>query len=326
MKIAKWFITITILAAVLLSQCTDDSPDKLPSVTTISPSKIFETSVLTGGNVDSEGGSTVTARGVCWSTSSGPTTADSHDEQGTGPGRFQSILVGLTPTTYYFVRAYATNTEGTAYGDENTFKTLTPFTPPETETILDQEGNANPTRKIGTQTWMAQNLKTTTFADGSPIPVVRQDSWYSLTTPACCWVQNDDSRTIAYGTLYNFYAVSDPRNVCPNGWHVPSRDEWKAMADELGGNDIAGGKLKETGTAHWMMPNEGASNSTGFGALPAGVRDQLHYQNFSIGAYFWSSTPNADNAYLESIRYSTADLFSSESVKTAGASVRCVKD
>jgi uncharacterized protein (TIGR02145 family) len=183
------------------------------------------------------------------------------------------------------------------------------------------------TNKIGAQTWTTNNLRARVFADGSTIPIVRQDEWYSLTTPAACWVQDDDSRTLVYGLLYNFYAVADPRNVCPKGWHVPSLIEWETMINSLGGNDVAGGKLKEKGTAHWAEPNEGATNGSGFTGFPAGMREQSGYIDFTISGYYWTSTSkNEGLGQIEALRYSTGNVFSGEYPKTAGASVRCVRD
>ncbi len=284
---------------------------------------ISERSAKSGGVVTSEGGSSVTSRGICWSVSPEPTVANEKDDEGTGPGRFDGFLFGLNGSTVYHVRAFATNSTGTAYGNEVSFKTQPPPPPSSTGMVSDQQGTLYKTKKIGAQTWMTENLNVKIFADGSRIPFERGSAWYALTTPSYCWVQDDDSRTSVYGQLYNFYAVTDPRNICPAGWHVPSLDEWNAMITSLGGNSMAGGKLKESGIVHWITPNEGASNSSGFTGLPAGVRDQLKYIDFTISGYFWSSTSlENDFGQIQALRYSTGDVFSRQYQKTAGASVR----
>ena len=331
MKNANGYFQIVIFWAILiLPGCNNETPVKssgLPGVTTILVSKIFERSAQSGGDVTAEGGSPVTARGICWSVLPEPTISGDRDDEGTGTGKFQAFLFGLTGSTVYYVRAFATNGMGTGYGEEVMFKTQASPPPVLTGTVSDLQGNIYRTKKIGTQTWMTENLTAKIFQDGSGIPFVRGSTWYSLTTPAFCWVEDNDSRTIVYGMLYNFYAVTDPRNVCPTGWHVPSVDEWKAMITSLGGNDVAGGEMKETGTAHWSIPNEGASNSSGFTGLPAGIRDQLSFMNFDISGYFWSATSlDSDFGQIQALRYSSDDLFSDQYPKTAGASVRCVEN
>jgi uncharacterized protein (TIGR02145 family) len=140
-------------------------------------------------------------------------------------------------------------------------------------TLTDVDNNTYKVVKIGTQVWMAENLKTTRYNDGSAIPLVTDNTeWNNLTTPGYSWY-NNDSATYAqtYGALYNWYTV-ETGNLCPTGWHVPSDAEWTTLTDYLGGEAIAGGKLKETGTAHWDSPNTGATDETGFTAFPGGNR------------------------------------------------------
>jgi uncharacterized protein (TIGR02145 family) len=172
---------------------------------------------------------------------------------------------------------------------------------------------------------MAENLATTKFNDGSSIPwATNSTSWVLATEPAYSWYNNS---IISYGALYNWYAVNSGK-LCPAGWHVPSDDEWTTLATFLGGSTIAGSKLKETGTIHWQSPNSGASNSSGFTALPGGYR----YYNGIFNAmkrygYWWTSTENSvANAYGRDLYYgySTLDRISSD--KRSGASIRCIKD
>ena len=133
--------------------------------------------------------------------------------------------------------------------------------------MTDKDGNTYKTIQIGTQTWMAENLKTTKYNDRTSIPLVTDaTSWSNLSTPACCWQDNVPARKVTYGVLYNWYTVNTGK-LCPSGWHVPSDAEWNVLTDYLGGENIAGGKLKESGFKHWNKPNTGATNETHFSAL-----------------------------------------------------------
>ena len=157
----------------------------------------------------------------------------------------------------------------------------------------DDDDNHYPVVKIGTQTWMAQNLKTTKYNDGTPIPLVTDaGTWVDLSTPAYCWYNNDSATySNTYGSLYNWHTVNTGK-LCPTGWHVPTDAEWTTLTTYLGGESIAGGKLKETDTTHWYSPNTGANNETGFTALPGGYRSSLSGTFDDVGNYgaWWSST------------------------------------
>ena len=140
-------------------------------------------------------------------------------------------------------------------------------------TVTDVDGNVYNTVTIGTQCWLQENLKTTKYKDGTSIPLVTDNSaWGSLSTPGYCWYNNDDTYKNTYGALYNYYTVLT-NNLCPSGWHVATEREWSTLVTYLGGASIAGGKLKESGTTHWVTPNTGANNETGFIALPGGRRE-----------------------------------------------------
>jgi uncharacterized protein (TIGR02145 family) len=198
-----------------------------------------------------------------------------------------------------------------------------------TDPVTDAEGNSYKTVKIGEQLWMAENLKTSTFSDGSEITNTPDaGSWSELTEPGLCWYNNDSaSNKDTYGALYNFYSVISGK-LCPDGWHIPSKDEWQQLRDALGDTLTAGGMLKEAGTLHWNMPNTGAENSTGFTALPAGIRYfEGSFSSLSSFTSFWSST-EADNSkgwYL-SLFFSDAVAAMNKISKKDGFSVRCLKD
>jgi len=301
-----------------------------PALTTSKATDLTTNSATSGGTVISDGGFAVTARGVCWDTVSNPTISDSHTIDGTGTGSFESCITGLLPDTRYYVRAYAANSEGTAYGYQVTFMTFQEFTPIifnqdlAYDTVSDIESNIYKTIQIGTQTWMAENLKTTKFNDGTPIQNVTADTiWAHLSTAAYCWSYNNESSfRDMYGAIYNYYAVETGK-LCPAGWHVSSAAEWDTLSDYLGGREISGGKLKESGTAHWRSPNAGADNLSGFTAIPGGERDANGY--FWGQAYHGRWWCSADWS-MNWLQYSTGTLDGMSCMSVCGFSVRCVKD
>ena len=196
--------------------------------------------------------------------------------------------------------------------------------------VRDYDGNYYNTIKIGNQIWMADNLKTTHYANGDAIPDGTGAGDISGETDPKYWfAYNDDLNNIyTYGRLYTWYTITDSRNVCPDGWHVPSDAEWTQLTDYLGGASVAGGKLKETGTTHWNSPNTGATNESGFTALPGGYRYYNGSFNF-IGYYgfWWSSTENgATDAWRRDLYYNGAYFYRNNFNKKYGFSVRCVRD
>ena len=298
----------------------------VPTLTTTSASNITQNSALSGGNISSDGGAAITSRGICWSTSQNPTIALSTKiSDNSGTATFTSNITGLTANTTYYVRAYATNIVGTSYGSQVSFNTLFNY-----GTMTDIDGNVYKTITIGTQTWMAENLKTTKYRNGNLIPnVTANASWAALATGAYCWYNNDATTyKAAYGALYNWYAVADSRNIAPTGWHVPTDAEWTTLTNFLGGETVSGGKLKETGTQHWSSPNTGATNSSGFIALPSGYRYYNGaFYNIGYDGDFWSSSAyTTTNALYRDLYYFYANVTRSNINKQSGLSVRCVHD
>jgi len=293
----------------------------LPVVTTATPKSVTQTTATLGGNVTFDGGQSTT-RGVCWSTGENPTVADSKTVDGTGQGAFTSSLTGLTANTTYYARAYATNGVGTAYGTQYVVKTMY-------GTVTDYDGNTYQTVMIGTQEWMAENLRVTHYRNGDPIPNITDNGqWSAATSGAYCSYDNSSSNASTYGLLYNFYAVADARNLCPTGWHVPTDAEWTTLIDYLGGTSVAGAKMKSPNL--WANGSTGTDNSSGFTALSGGTR----YVNSGfeyLGSEFegWSSTiynsVNAWGRYL--YLYINQIVVNHEScLKQSGMSIRCVKD
>ena len=196
------------------------------------------------------------------------------------------------------------------------------------QTVKDIDGNVYKTITIGTQVWMAENLKTTKYNDGTSIPLVIDNSWATLTTPAYCWYNNDStaSKNI-YGALYNWHTVNTGK-LCPIGWYVPANKEWANLSTYLGGDKVAGGKLKETGMTHWNSPNTGATNENGFRALPGGYRyGKGIFGSIGYLGYWWSSTEHrAPYAWCRYIGYGSSSLLSHGNYRRNGFSVRCVQD
>jgi uncharacterized protein (TIGR02145 family) len=195
--------------------------------------------------------------------------------------------------------------------------------------LTDVEGNTYKTVKIGDQLWMAENLRTTQLNDGTEIPLTKEDDeWHNLTTAGYCWYNNDEaSFRDPYGVIYNGFTIASGK-ICPDGWHVPGIDEWRSLRDFLGDSVKAGGKLKESGTAHWLSPNKGADNRTGFTALPAGVR-YFEGSFASVLSYtaMWSSTNfSEEEQWYAGLYYAEAGFISNHRNKKYGLSVRCLKD
>jgi uncharacterized protein (TIGR02145 family) len=320
------------------NQVTFTTTAFIPLVTTKTVTGIASSTATSGGDVTSDNGSVVTARGVCWDTSRNPTIANSKTDDGTGSGSFTSHITGLSENTTYYYRAYATNSNGTGYGTGYSFKTFYTnndiiFNPELSYgTVADIDGNVYKTIRIGTQTWMAENLKTTRYRNGDPITnVIASAAWQTLQSGAYCWYNNDAATYKEnFGALYNWYAVADVRIIAPTGWHVPTDAEWTTLSTYLGGESYAGGTMKEVGITHWKNPNTGATNSSGFTALPGGM---LAYSNsyttgIQYGGLWWTSTPyDASYAWYFGLNYDFA-RFPDDLIcrYQNGLSVRCVQD
>jgi uncharacterized protein (TIGR02145 family) len=294
-----------------------------PAVTDIS----YTSAVVKGNLMDI--GDDITSYGHCWSTYLNPTIFCSKFEIYGAPTKqseYSIELKGLNPGTKYFVRAYVKTKLEIIYGDEINFTTnLIP-----SGKLVDVDNNLYDTVKVGNQIWMKQNLKVTHFGDGTEIPLVTQNSaWTNLNGSGYCWSNNDGSlNKNTYGALYNWFAVITGK-LCPTGWHMPTDPEWATLITYLGGLDIAGGKLKETGTIHWAAPNNGATNETGFTGLPGGIRgsDGVFYVLGQYGTWWTSTQFTATQARSIAIGYPDGRIFRDTVMsKNDGKSVRCVRD
>lgn len=335
-KVSKISTFIAIATAILSCGCEKKS---VATVETITVTDITVSTAVSSGIVNSDGGATVSARGSCWSTNQNPTIYDFTTTDGTGSGNFTSTLTMLTPNMTYYVRAYATNSAGTAYGNEISFKTYG---------VSDVDGNMYYTIQIGEQTWLAENLKTTKYNDGTNIPnVTDATAWIKLTTPGYCWYQNNEATKNTYGAFYNWYAVNTG-NLCPSGWHVPTEEEWTIMENYLiangynydgttSGNKIA--KSLASNTGWWSSTITGAvgnidypemRNKTGFTAIASGGRYTIDgdFWAASMIGYWWSATekpfPYIETPVNLTIRSDLSYLSWGTNKKGNGFSIRCV--
>jgi len=335
------YFSYIFLTVFLFSNCDKDDdqnnntpPNELPSeelpiVKTLEPQNILTDSVDLFGEVLSEGDGTLIARGFCIDILPEPDTNSSCFYEGNATGTFSITIYQLTPNTTYYVRAYATNSFGTSYGEEKQFTTKDNqlYTPG--GGVTDIVGNSYPTVIIGTQEWMAENLRTELFSDGNPIYLEEDNTLWRTDGdmyPLYCLFDNNGNLDPKYGYLYNWLTVS--RNPCPSGWHVPSDSEWQVLIDFLGGDNVAGGKLKATGFQYWARPNTGATNESGFNALGGGYRrNNGTFNYFSTHGYWWSSTSSSSiNAFFRRLESNRERVYRNDFNKNFGMCIRCIKD
>jgi uncharacterized protein (TIGR02145 family) len=402
----------------------------LPNVETQDVINASYTTATIGGKIIEDGGAYIEERGLCWNTTGKPTLTDSISKSGMGKGSFSKDLLYLKPASTYYVRAYAKNKAGTAYGNEVTFNTsvmqlpkVRTFSPifkssstilaggsftlsqpdviaqeygvcmstspdptiestllkyepyvyvtsywieikglivgntyyirayaineagvaygnnikiamtNETGPVTDYDGNTYQVVRIGDQVWMADNLRTTHFCDGTALKNVTNGYW-DQSVPVYGWYNNDSaSYNQPYGCLYNFESTIRIRglNICPVGWHVADEKDWTKLIDYLGGEDVAGGKLKEAGTTHWQNPNSGATNETGFNGLPGGMTDFNNgFSSLGITGYYWSAGDINEIAdpkvFIHALSSENSKVVTIESSKIHGNSVRCIRD
>ncbi|MBW6497766.1 MAG: hypothetical protein K0B09_05225 [Bacteroidales bacterium] len=336
MKKLKKFLALVLIATVFYS-CQKDENITVPVILTTDVTSITQITAISGGNISADGGATITARGVCWNTAENPTINDNKTTDGQGSGEFSSNMTGLTPNTTYYVRAYATNSAGTGYGEAISITTQSisfgSFTDPRDEADYQ-------TVTIGNQVWMAENLRYLPSVVGPEIGSQTSPQYYVYGYDGTdVNAAKATANYTTYGVLYNWPAAmagsasstanpSGVQGVCPTGWHLPSDAEWIQLADNLGGESVAGGKLKETGTTHWNSPNSGATNETGFTALPDGYRRNVGtFTSIGDEGSWWTATEyDPSNPLYRFMSYDYNNLWSFNLLKQVGFSVRCVKN
>jgi uncharacterized protein (TIGR02145 family) len=315
-------LTITIIFILLFLGCKREIANTtLPLVTIKKVDSITIISAFSGGNVNSDGSSTITQRGICWSTNTNPTISDYKTIDGEGNGEFFSKMNNLTPNTIYYIRAYASNSFGTGYSNQIPLKTYTGST-------TDIDGNIYNTITIGSQIWMVENLKTTKYRNGDAIPKFTEGMpWNNLTTGAYCDYNDEENYSDIYGRLYNWYAVDEWRKLAPLGWHVASDSEWTILTNYFGGLANSASKLKEAGNDHWKPYTVFSDNSSGFKALPSGERDESGYKHIGEYTIWWCSTNySTSSAWWRDMFYRTDNINRWSGHKSNGYSVRCIKD
>jgi len=315
---------------------TGGSP--FPIITTVSVTTVTSNSAIIGGNVAQGSGSPVTSRGVAYGLTLNPTISGTITTDGSGVGTFVSTLSGLTASTTYYVRAYATNGVGTAYGNEISFSTNTSNGFSSCGGVTDVDGNSYQTVQIGTQCWTQSNLTVSKYRNGDNIPNITDNAVWSRTntsnTGAWCNYNNDANNGTTYGKLYNWYAVTDSRVLCPTGWHVPTFSEWNVMVKYLDPNaDTVSAGWQNTNsdvalksTAGWISGN--GTNSSGFTGLPGGYRGgggDFFYLGTSSD--WWSSSVSSyGTPFYMHLYYNAAGIFWYSTAPKVGFSIRCVRD
>jgi uncharacterized protein (TIGR02145 family) len=297
----------------------------IPTLTTIATSGITATNAMSGGAITSIGGQDVSESGVVWSVNSNPTIALSTKTRGQGTfgASVQTISV-LAANTKYYVRAYATNSAGTAYGNELNFTTL-PLNVVGPN-VTDIDGNVYQTVTIGNQTWTKSNLNVSKYRNGDVIPQVTDPfDWAHLKSGAWCYYENKTLNGTTYGKLYNWYAMTDPRGLAPVGYHIPTDAEWTTLTYCLSGN---GFMMKETGTERWLTPNTGATNYSGFTGLPGGFRGtDGKFNGISQRGDWWSSTKLPEQyPKTRTVVYDNTWVANYFSQVESGLSLRCLRN
>jgi uncharacterized protein (TIGR02145 family) len=314
-------VSFILLMSYLCISCKKDELPREAKAETRSVSEIKATTARASGEII-DLGKGINDFGHCWSLTVNPTVSGSKTSFGSVNqiGVFTSDLTNLEPSRVYHIKAYVISGSDIFYGSEQVFTTK--------DGVYDMDGNIYNMVTIGSQTWIAENLKTTRLNDGTLIPLTQSESeWSTLASSGYCWYNNDITNKTVYGALYNWYTVNTGK-LCPSGWHVPTDSEWSILTDFLGGLGYAGGKLKEAGTVHWNFPNEGATNESNFTALPGGSRNLAgQFCCMGNGGAWWSSTEySPQDAYVRDLGYSYSDVKRGNFEKNYGISVRCIKN
>ena len=312
-------MTVNSLGTTYGNDLTFTTLGEEPTSTTLAACCLRNNGATLNGSVNANYLSTTVSFEYGLTTSYGNSAAAFQSPiSGNNSTKVSASISGLNSGTTYHFRVKAVNSLGSTYGDDLSFSTLS--------TVTDVDGNNYNYVVIGSQTWMKENLKVTRYRNGdligTTVPATLDISGEA--TPKYQWAYDGNEGNVSiYGRLYTWWAIIDSRNICPVGWHLPSDNEWTVLTDYLGGIYISGGKMKESGTIHWASPNEGATNESGFTALPAGYRSD--YGSFtSVGAdgHWWSSS----DYWFRYIWSNSANINRDFSSRPYGFSVRCLKD
>lgn len=346
-----FFLTFSLFISISNQSC-QSLEEVTPLFMTVDHMEfVSEGSYTITGTLVSPGEKEILEQGLCWSESHMPDLDCSYGALELTPtvGEFNITVSGLSASTTYYFRAYAILKNATDFSEEKEFTTR----PAAENMVMDVDGNIYKIVHIGDQTWMAENLKVSRYPDERPIPLTEDElEWYHNTreSHSYCWYENVLTHGYAYGGLYSWAAATAAHDgirlieegvqgVCPDGWHLPSDDEWKQLEMHLGmsqeeadaskwrGTD-QGGRLKQEGIEYWNSPNTGATDIHGFSALPGGYRHGSgEFKGVSKTARFWTSTSNGYSyAWYRGLDMDTAAVYRDFSGVYRGHSVRCVKD
>lgn len=349
---SQLFILFIFLGVII--SCTkenNDDPNNQQdiSLTTIPVTNITQSSGTSGGTIVNAGTETIVTKGVCWGENENPTIQGNFTLDGIGNDPFVSDLTGLSSDKTYYVKAYATTSLGTIYGNQVFFTTSSGTI--NYGTMSDSEGNTYKTVEIGTQTWMAENLKVEKLNDGTDITLVEDSiEWTTQTIPAYCYYYNDEAKyKNLYGAMYNYHAISTGK-MCPSGWHVPTKAEWQTLLDYLAANGFNyDGTTLSNKVAVAMSEFQGWGYSTGMGCV--GNDDYEHWHNKSgfsarpagyrmpmspiMGSYLFSTSRtswwasdlfNSELGNIVQIDKSNPVVVTTGAMLPSGNSCRCVKD
>ncbi len=323
-----------ILFLLIMTGCAGSQapvPARTTAVTTIQADNLTFSSAVTGVSVTTS--ENIKSIGFCWSLTPNPKMPTTLYFAGPpGSLAFTRKIVSLALEETYYVRGFADNGNGIIYGEQISFSTRALMEGP-----TDIDGNKYRAIQIGSQTWMADNLKVTRYRNGDIIPNVQNSNdWENAISGAWCSYNNDSQMEVTYGKLYNWFAAVDNRNVCPVGWHVPSANEWELLKDFLG--PFSGRVMKAVGTKYWSPESVNlgvgmADNLSGFTGIPSGER---YVGSGSVGFYgvlgwngYWSSTQKpsfVNTAITFSLNYNSDVLLKDDKIFTQGLCIRCIKD
>jgi len=333
MKFIKPIYLFLIATALISCNDNENSEIKTSEINSITPY-----SAIGSGDITSMGAFPILERGICWSSEPNPTYSRNHSSDSIGIGKYSSKILNLNADSTYYARAYFINKVDTIYGNQVKFTTPNAIIFNNNATygsVNDVDGNVYKTVKIGTQTWMAENLKVTHFQNGDEIKNetdLGKWGYFQIKTSAYCWLKNDAKNKNIYGACYNWYAASDSRNIAPAGWHVASAKDWDTLNKYLNPYsnlyNHTGNMLRESTTAHWKSMNEFSpiTNELGFTAIPSGqlAISSFSFMDYGYRAYYWTSDGTLDGSscvYLDSEL-----LIANLRPNCIGYSIRCVKD
>ncbi len=327
-------VATLLIIHMIAGGCKEDPPQQ--DIIVVNTQGVFNVSPFAGqgaGMVYYNGIYEISERGCCLSTHSTPTIADTKIVAGKGSGNFSVVLSGLTPYTVYYMRAFATTSQGaTTYGDVVEFKTPDGF-------VDTRDGTVYTSVTIGNQVWMAENLRYLPSVSYSDSNSSTQPHYYVYDYEGTDTGEAKTSENYKqYGVLYNWPAAiaggassnanpSGIQGACPVGWHMPSDAEWVELTDYLGGVSVAGGKLKETGVGHWMSQHPTTTNESGFNARPGGQMKITGYGFLRYEGYWWTATEqNSFMTYMRWMSSTTGHVMEYQYSKEYGYSIRCVRN